>query len=65
MSDPDKFDALLADLRLLVQKANAKGESYSDTSSRQHYWYGLKSGYADAADRLEMLLEENQSQIPG
>ena len=62
MSDLIEFDALLADLRSLVQQSLMKGDQHDPKKSGEsHYWYGVKVGYEDAAERLETLLRQRLS----
>ena len=57
MSDPNELITLLSDLRALVQQAEANGNKHDPKTALPHYWYGVKVGYEDAANRLEALLQ--------
>ena len=57
MCEPDDLNRLLADLHCLVQQAEVNGNKQDPKTMLSHYWYGVKVGYEDAANRLEELLQ--------
>ena len=57
MYESDELITLLANLRSLVQQAEANGNKHDPKTALPHYWYGVKVGYEDAANRLEELLQ--------
>nr|AUN37588.1 hypothetical protein [uncultured bacterium] len=60
MSEPDEFDALLAELRTLVKLARTRSDQHDlKKSTLPHYWNGVKVGYEDSANRLEALLNKH------
>jgi len=59
MSNPDEFAALLTNLRALVERARARGDlAAPDDGFLPDYWYGVATGYQEAAERLEVLLQK-------
>ena len=61
MTNRNHLIALIAELRLLSRKAQAHGDEYNDKNPLAHYWYGVKVGYEEAANRIEVALRDDES----
>ena len=58
--DPGDFKALLAELRMLMQEAQARGDlALPNDGVVPDYWYGVATGYQDCATRIEALLQRS------
>lgn len=56
-TDRADFNALLAELHSLMQAARARGDlAVHSNGFLPDYWYGVATGYQDAADRIEVIL---------
>lgn len=60
LPDRDQLIALIADLRELAAEARRRGDGRIAEPSLG-YWYGVLFGLEDAADRLEALLQSDNS----
>lgn len=62
--DQDEIKALLTELHLLIQEARARGDLHVKSDGfLPDYWYGVATGYQDAAARLEALLQRSPNQV--
>ena len=62
--DHDKINALLTELHHLIQEARARGDLHAESNGfLPDYWYGVATGYQDAAARLEALLQRSPNQM--
>jgi hypothetical protein len=58
--DPGDFKALLAELRMLMQEAQARGDLAAPNDGFvPDYWYGVATGYQDCVTRIEVLLQRS------
>ena len=51
---------VIHELRVLAAQARQRGDLRSSGDLPAEYWYGVQFGYEDAAERLEVLIGEDE-----
>lgn len=56
--DRDELTAFHEELLILIEQARARGDALVPDGFVPDYWYGVATGYQDAAERFEVFLKE-------